>query len=186
MTIFNYEDLKEDINFPCFIEENIIKLDKDECYKQLIFEYDNKYYEVVAELELSKHDDYDYYFSTVCQGKVICQEVEKLEVNVQVWKSKQSMVELEEQLKKMRKSITKELSNMSIPELGNIIVQFGNKHKGKTVKQVYSEDKEFIVWTKNNPPVYNVFNKFVYEKEKSRLAMIIYMESIEYLNFQGA
>ena len=27
-------------------------------------------------------------------------EVEKLEVNVQVWKSKQSMVELEEQLKR--------------------------------------------------------------------------------------
>ena len=50
---------------------------------------------------------------------------------------------------------------------------------------MYIQDKEFIKWIKNNPPTYNSFNKYVQEKERSRLALILYMESIEYLGFQG-
>lgn len=185
MPTFDLEYLKKEINFPNFVEENLIRIEDNKCYKQLIFELKDKFYEIMFCNQVDRHEDYDDYFSIICEGKVPCTEVEKFEVTSHIWKSKDSIEQLNKQIEQMREDIVNELKDFPLTKLENITIMFGNKHKGKSVRQVYIQDKEFIKWIKNNPPTYNSFNKYVQEKERSRLALILYMESIEYLGFQG-
>ena len=40
------------------------------------------------------------------------------------------------------------LENKSLEELGNIVNLFGNKYKGKLIKEIYKENPSYFEWLK--------------------------------------
>jgi len=184
MIEFNYDKLREVIGFPTFIEENVLKIEQGVCFKQLVFEYEGLFYEIEgAILPLDKHDDYEAYFEVECNGKVICKQVELVEVQTHAWIAKNG---IKKEVEQLRIELSNELRKLPISDIEKIKVSLGKKYKGKTVKEIYCTDSDFIVWCKNNPPVYKLINKFVRDKEKGRLAMIVYYDMVDFLKNQGS
>ena len=181
---FDYNLLKNEIGFPVFIEENIIKIEDGMCFKQLIFSFKGSFYEIEGfALPVDKHNEYDLFFAS--QGIIKCNEVERVEIVSHTWRKKDSIDELDKKIEDLRKDLSLELERLSMNSLGEIIVSFGNKYRGLTVKEIHNKDKKYIEWLRDNPPQYNVINDYVRDKERSRLALILYMDSLEFLYQQG-
>ena len=179
--IFMYSDLKKHRGFP--LEKNIIKIEDGQVFYEIIFEYHDNFYKIEnISLNLDKYNDLDYYFEIIKENEVKAILVEKVETVTYTWKT---VEENDQILKKEIETINDELSKLSLGELGKIVNIYGKKHKGKTVEYIYNNDVDFIKWVKENPPKYSQFNEYVRKKERSRLALIYYLEGRLFLQKQA-
>ena len=51
----------------------------------------------------------------------------------------------------------------------DFVITFGNKHKGKTLEEIYNKDKEYLFWAVNNmriEPARTYIRKFMEEKNE--------------------
>lgn len=77
------------------------------------------------------------------------------------------------------------LENKSLEELGNIVNLFGNKYKGKLIKEIYKENPGYFEWLKTLNNDNYIGNKYYFDIEYSKRAMIIYYDIMDYLKNVG-